>query len=297
MDTGNIQATAGLGFRVCQDLDIVEVANHTAAGIEALGHRVTGTHILSDTSARVATAGFSLTLSAADEVLLATLPRPVGTFLAIAVAPTDGQGHVSRFFRDSLLARLLQKLLELLEPDFVKWVDTDVLLGAEDFAHAVGLNPRSDRSAGKIRPRRPACRKRLPDIEETNEKLQQRIRDHDPAIFGPESAHDRLREIFSDGWIGPEILAAQTAAAQSARTAETEDIVTTAPLRLSTWLVSFAVTLFALPVGITLLVLNLVKGENLRLSLQAAALTGTFIALQAFGTMAHAMTTLKDLIG
>ncbi|MBZ0122476.1 MAG: hypothetical protein K8F31_01155, partial [Roseovarius sp.] len=92
-----------------------------------------------------------------------------------------------------------------------------------------------------------------------------------------------------------DLLAEQAAAEAQAR--DLEDIETTAPLRLSAWLISFAVALFALPVGVMLLILNLAKGENLRLASQTAALTGTFIALQSYGTMAHAMNTLQGLIG
>ena len=89
--------------------------------------------------------------------------------------------------------------------------------------------------------------------------------------------------------------ASEAAAEKVAR--DKEDIVRAAPLRLSAWMLSFAVALFALPLGVMLLVLNCAKGENLRLASQTAALTGTFIGFQTFGTTAHAMTALQGFIG
>ena len=60
---------------------------------------------------------------------------------------------------------------------------------------------------------------------------------------------------------------------------------------------SIAVAVYALPVGLPLLIINLVKGENLHLSSQTAALTGTFIALQSSGSMAQAMGVVDRLLG
>lgn len=294
MTTGNTQATTGLVFKTGRDLDIVQIANHAAGCIDALGHRVTGTHILSDTCARVVTDRIELMLVAEDDTEFTALRDPAGTFLELRLA-ARGASHLPRFTRDSVLARTLQKLHELLDPDFVKWIDADVLLPAPDFARAVGLTSKRPVAGGRVLPRRIARARRLPDIEETNASLQRRISDQDPTIFGNASEPDRLRKVFTEDWIDPNQLAEQAASEAQAR--EMEDIETTAPLRLSAWLISFAVTLFVLPVGVMLLILNLAKGENLRLASQTAALTGTFIALQSFGTMASAMTALKGLVG
>ncbi|MCZ7675577.1 MAG: hypothetical protein M5U35_06525 [Roseovarius sp.] len=293
MNTSNTQATAGLVFTSGRDLDIVEAANHAAGCIEALGHRVTGTHVLSDTRARVITDQIELVLWTEEDVSFAALPEPAGVFLSVRLA-LRGEARLTRFTRDSIIARTLQKLHELLAPDFVKWIGTDVLLPAADFARAVGLTPSRTAVQGPVRPRRVTSRSSLPDIEETNDTLQRRFSDQDPAIFSNATAPDRLRKVFTEDWIDPDLLAEQAAAEAQAR--DLEDIETTAPLRLSAWLISFAVALFALPIGVTLLILNLAKGENLRLASQTAALTGTFLALQSFGTMASAMTVLKGLV-
>jgi len=293
MTTGNAWAKAGLVFSRFRDLDIVEIANLVVGSFEALGHRVTSSHILSDSRALITTQQQELYLSVKDDVDLSALSQPAAAYLALSIANKD-EPDGSTFARDSILARILQTLHAELHPDFIKWIDTDVILTSADFARATGLAPQNAASGARVVPRRVRSRKSLPDIDETNELLQQRITDQDPAIFENVSKPDRLRKIFSEDWVDPDILAANAAAEALAR--EAEDIEKVAPLRLSAWMLSFAVTLFALPVGIMLLVLNLTKGENLRLASQAAALTGTFIAFQTYGTMANAMTTLQVML-
>ncbi|MEQ8876951.1 MAG: hypothetical protein RIC49_11145 [Phycisphaerales bacterium] len=294
MTTGNTWATAGLAFSRFRPLDIVEIANHVVGSFEALGHRVLGSHILSGNRALVTTEQLELYLTTKENVSLAALPAPSPAYLAVAVASKDDR-RTSTFSRDSALARVLQKLCSELTPDFVKWIDTDVVLSAADFARATGLSPAAPAQPRKITPRRVTCAGTLPDIEETNDLLQRRITSQDPAIFDHAASPDRLRRVFTENWVDPDILASEAAAEKVAR--DKEDIERAAPLRLSAWMLSFAVALFALPLGIMLLVLNCAKGENLRLASQTAALTGTFIGFQTFGTTAHAMTALQGFIG
>lgn len=297
MTTGNTWATAGLVFSRHRDLDIVQIADHIVGSLEALGQQVTNAHIVSDARALVTTTQLELYLETKQDVRLPTMTDPAPAYLSVAIAGKDGT-RTSTFTRDSALARVLQKLHTGMAPDFVKWIDSNVVLSAADFARATGLGAASDgekdTSVAKVKPRRVTCNKALPDIEETNDLLQRRITDHDPAIFENTSAPDRLRKVFTENWVHPDIIATEAAAEKLAR--EREDIERAAPLRLSAWLMSFAVALFALPLGIMLLLLNCAKGENLRLASQTAALTGTFIGFQTFGTTAQAMTTIQSLI-
>ena len=294
MTTGNTWATAGLAFTRYRSLDITDIANHAVGSFEALGHRVLGSHILSGNRALVTTEQLELYLTLQDDVTHAALPAPVPTYLAVAMASKD-ERRTSTFSRDSAIARVLQKLFTELTPDFVKWIDTDVVLTAADFARATGLAPAVTKPSARITPRRVTCARSLPDIEETNDLLQRRITSQDPAIFDHAASPDRLRKVFTENWVDPDVLASEAAAEKVAR--DKEDIVRAAPLRLSAWMLSFAVALFALPLGVMLLVLNCAKGENLRLASQTAALTGTFIGFQTFGTTAHAMTALQGIIG
>jgi len=292
MTTQNTWAKAGLVFSEHRELNIVEIANQAVTCLEGIGHRVTGSHILSEDRALVTTRQQELYFSAEHDVSLPALSQPAPAYLAVAVANTDAGD--SLFARDSILVRVLQTLYGPLQPDFVKWIDRGVILKGADFARAAGLAPEPRGPGGRIVPRRVRSRKTLPDVDATNETLQERITSKDPAIFEHVSKPDRLRKILAEDWVDPEILAAK--AAEEALAREEEDIEKAAPLRLSAWILSFAVALFALPVGIMLMILNLAKGENLRLASQTAALTGTFIALQTFATMAQAMTTIQVML-
>mgnify|MGYP006282601219 CR=1 FL=1 len=55
--------------------------------------------------------------------------------------------------------------------------------------------------------------------------------------------------------------------------------------RLATWTVNASVAILAPPVGASLAVYNLMRGEDFRLSAHALALTGTFLALGASGML------------
>jgi hypothetical protein len=71
------------------------------------------------------------------------------------------------------------------------------------------------------------------------------------------------------------------------RTAGQDEAEAGAPIpieaRLATWTVNASVALLAPPVGASLAVYNLCRGEDFRLSSHALALTGTFLALAASG--------------
>lgn len=284
--------SAGLVFTAFRDLDIVRIANHAANGLEALGLRVAHTQILSDTEALVVAADHEIRLAVKEDVALAALPDPAATFLSMRIAGTAAR-RASGFARDSIIARTLQSLLVELRPDHVKWIDTDVLLTSRDFARAAGpARRRPTHPASVVNRPQPAARcKTLPDIEETNEILQRRLSDQDPSIFDAQSAPDRVRKAFADRDYDPFPIP------EADSDDETSDIEHAAPRRLSAWMMSLAVAVLALPVGIALLLLNLMKGENLRLASQTAALTGTFVSLEAYGGTAQAMAMIQSMLG
>jgi hypothetical protein len=79
-----------------------------------------------------------------------------------------------------------------------------------------------------------------------------------------------------------------------ARTANQDESGDSAPVpieaRLATWTVNASVALLAPPVGASLAVYNLCRGEDFRLSSHALALTGTFLALAASGAPIPSLT-------
>ena len=296
---GKRPATAGLAFESYRDLDIVEIANQVANCLDSLGHRATGTRILSDTRACLRAGEHEIRLEIREDVALDALSAPAASYLSVSIV-TTAPAAASVFARDSIIAQTLLALHRALAPDYIKWVDTDALVSGADFAR-VAHPALPAPHPGKVRPRRPdsaatrttprprpmtVAARSLPDIEVTNARLQQRLTQSGPVMFSGQSDPEHLREILTENTTGslPDAGAG-------------EDIETAAPRRLSAWLMSIAVAVYALPVGLPLLIINLVKGENLHLSAQTAALTGTFIALNASGSMAQAMGVVDKLLG
>ncbi|WP_273522672.1 hypothetical protein [Rhodosalinus sediminis] len=72
---------------------------------------------------------------------------------------------------------------------------------------------------------------------------------------------------------------------QSAPASDADDAAMPIEARLATWTVNASVAILAPPVGASLAVYNLMRGEDFRLSAHALALTGTFLALGASGMM------------
>jgi hypothetical protein len=283
--------TAGLVFTQVRAFDIVRLANHAGAGLAALGQRVEGTRILSDGCALIIAADHEIRLALDEEVPLAALPAPAACVLSVTV--TARAGHpASAFARDAVAGQVLRTLYEALRPDHVKWIDTDVLLTSGDFADATGVTPaRADGAPARARHNGRATA--LPDIEETNAILQQRLTDHDPAIFDALKVPERTRRAFFDTPSDGAFSAASGAGAEISDA----DIEHAVPRRLSAWMMALAVAALALPVGVALLLLNLLKGENLRLASQTAALTGTFIGLQAYPATARTIGLLQGMFG
>lgn len=115
-----------------------------------------------------------------------------------------------------------------------------------------------------------------PGIEETNEMLQARMTREQVLVGAPRRAEET-----------------PAAPPRSACPAPPQQ---SAPIRLSVWALSLGVALFALPVGALLAVLNLTRGENLRLTSQTAALTGMFVALLACGWAAAALGGVPSIL-
>lgn len=103
-------------------------------------------------------------------------------------------------------------------------------------------------------------RELLPELAPPEERLH-RARSH---IFSAD-AISLSRELAVEDVFDPK------------RRMEHHDIVT----RLTVYVINLIVIVFALPVGLALLCLNILGGENLRTSAHVLALTGMFMALAA----------------
>ena len=286
----NTMASAGLIFQGLRDLDIVKIGNRVRNAFEALEVNVTGVRILSSDRACISSPYHDVTISVLEDQVVDGLAGPAPLMLELTINSNTAENG-SFPHQDTVLAHALKSLHWTLSADQVKWVTPGAILSSADFvmattqpdAPAKVAEPQVSvaRTPGGVIERRYT----LPCIDETNDQLQETLTQK--AVLSVESGKQGG------------LYAAFLSDIESIGIADPDDEIRekTAALRLSAWMVSFTVLLFALPVGVALLVFNVLKGENLRLSAQAAALTGTFITLDAHGATAETMAVLQGLIG
>lgn len=296
------KVTAGLVFLGLRNFDIVRIGNRVCAALDKLDEQIAGFRVLSDTSVTLRTASYALHIDIETDRIVETLDQPAAHFIALtlvrAEADPDMATETEGDLALSVMAHALQTLHAALAPDYVQWVDRMAVLSSADFRMATTLSedeltleiPQEKRAvpqpvATVAMPEQPR-RETLPDIEETNNVLLARLIEKD-GQSSPQAPDGVLRSIFRE---------------TPPRTPGVERCIVIDPdrsavIRLSVWLFTITLGLFALPVAAALVVFNLLRGENLRLTSQTAALTGTFIALQATGSTAQAMITVQTLLG
>ncbi|MDT8328377.1 MAG: hypothetical protein RQ750_13495 [Roseovarius sp.] len=263
--------------------DIVMIGNRVCTTLDRLDAQVGGISVQSDDKVTIRTPDFELCINNKADCHVASLERPVAHYLALTLTRFEPTDEDDGPCNQSIMAHVLLTLHRSLAPDYVQWTDPLTLLSSADFETAT-TPPNQEQTlenlscddcieATQIMPRRHI----LPGIEETNLRLQARLRPTDP-IEGA------LRATFRED--------------QAAPPDTCDDIrETSTPLRLTVWVLTITLGLFALPMAAALTVFNLLRGENLRLASQTAALTGTFITFQTFGTTASAMSALQGMLG
>ncbi|MFB9150217.1 hypothetical protein [Roseovarius ramblicola] len=285
--TDNVQKVqAGLVFLGKKSFDIATITCSVADALDRLGERVQERRCESDSQATVRTRRLVCRVRITGGRPLPRIDTTPAHILDLSLergADDEAQAETSS---ETLIAHLLAGLQAVLVPDYVQWTDPRAVLTRAEFRAAVA------NTAAMPKPARPAPaatgrrRKRLPDVETAYAQLRSQM----PGFARNRTEEERLdalRAAFRDP--DPEDAAAMSAP---------DDIrEPTAPLRLSVWMLTFAIGLFALPVAAALAVINLLRGENMRLASQTAALTGTFVVLTTHGQIAQAAYLLGMLGG
>lgn len=288
--------SGGLIFLGMKDLDVVSVGNRVSNTLDALGEAMSGVRVLSDYHVQIVSNTLIVKIALLEDKEIRSVGRTAAAYLSIRIAPRRDEAGRRSMRGDAVLAFLLRALNRTLAPDYIQWMEAETVISHADFATATAqlrdpeTDRRAERDAGAGDTGTGSRRARsLPRIEAAEDGLYQRFEEKSATAATPhdEQLEYSLRSIFrqpADELAG-------------ARIAETEDECETLPaMRLSAWFLSFAVALFALPMGAALIVYSLLRGENLRLTSQAAALTGIFVALQAFGTTAQAADVITTLL-
>ncbi|MRU14219.1 hypothetical protein FDP25_02135 [Roseovarius sp. A21] len=267
--------TAGLVFLGTRDIDIADTANSIRATLEQMGHTITSCQVLTQESAVVVSCCHTLRVTVEQDACVDEFSQQVPRLLSLAIAEDDmvpvpdGRGLTN----DMVLTHALRDLHRHLSADYVRWTGHSRLLASTDFLMMTADLP------GPIEPQGV----RGPAGTPSDTAPQAQDADSDT----PELAHLRSFLLAVDA--NPEL----THTALNGP--EVEPPLST-PQRLAAWFMAYAVLFLATPVGIALLLVNFLKGENPRLATQAAALTGTFLSFQAMGTTAQAMQTMQSFL-
>lgn len=224
------------------------------------------------------------------------------------------------------LASLTCQMAVWLEPDYIQWLNEDTLLDTHDFVKAVArVMPRrvkrpehveavrparpvlampkpqlatamATATAVPVRPvhptvttsERPAATRgaaRFPDVDMTSRRLESEYDTRNRRAIEQSDLHELsdLRTSFRDE---DDQIEAQGIASPRNSVA-----------RMATWFVSITVGVFSLPLAAFLMVYNLFRGEDFRLSAQMLSLTGLFAALNANGATADVLHIVTQFVG
>jgi len=263
---------AGLVFLGRNSFDIAAITCGIADTLDRLGERVDERRCDSDTQALLCARHLVCRVRIAAGHPLPRIDDTPAHILELRLEKEADSGASA----ETMIAHLLTALQAMLVPDYVQWTDPRAVLTRAEFRAAVA------NTAAMPAPVRPAAadgcrRKRLPDVETAYAQLRAKM----PG-FGQDRVEETRLEALRAAFRDPD-------PAEAEAMAQPDDIrEPTAPRRLSVWMLTIAIGLFALPVAAVLVVINLLRGENMRLASQAAALTGTFMVLAAHGQIAQA---------
>ena len=184
---------------------------------------------------------------------------------------------------ESLLAFLMIDLVRTHTPACVEWLDRKTTLPSDDFLACFEMRPQTD----VVMPKRPVLNKparRFASVRAAAKSVQS-ANPIKPARFVP----------LTNGldWSHAQVALAQAYRIPTAEDAPVADDDTPSDaLRLATWAISGVIAFIALPVAVSLFIINLLRGEDFRLNTQALSITGLMVVLQANGALADVIALL-----
>lgn len=287
MGHSDSRVMAGLIFLGETSIDLLDAVTRTADALTGLGQKIQSLGFLSDQDAGVETGLYRVCLALSENVALPGLEEVADVVLRIDVRHRTASDSDTGPSIEAVLAHVAIDLSDHFRPTHLQWIEADAILSATELAGdaetpAKPASKPKPAAANSLQDYQQMARARaaLTGAETLDTDLDTRAKDaRQPA---------KVPVCTQDGVI-PESLS--DTCSQVPKNAEPTD-----RLRLSAWLLSIAVACIALPVGLALVIFNLLKGENLRLSGQAAALSGLFVSLQANGATAQAIQVVQTVL-
>lgn len=320
--TENNKYASGLVFLSTRNLDIVGLSSLVSRVFEANNRRVDEIRIASEDQAMIRGDGHLVrmlskavpdhcamgngTAQVAPEETLRADEAPMvegaKMSLFISVETIDEAADCNPSVMMAFLAGITEYLSQETKADMVQWLDPNMVLDAQDFSLAMSPQlpipegepvvdnaaqveadpvlspqfvPEEPVHARRIFPAEP----RFPDVDTITDVLRTSMSaietgaEYGSDVFQAhyEAAEIRLREVFR---FDPED--------------DTPPVVApaTTTIRLAAWALSLSVAMFALPLAVFLIILNILRGENLRLAGQVMGVAGLMVPLNSSGAFA-----------
>lgn len=291
--TNREEAITRLFFRNSDGIEISDAAVRARETCDRLQVGVQGVRILSGDSAYVSTLNHNigLALSHGESEDLPGFEAELTLSFSRHTEPTEKHAHSD----EALMAHVTRDQQSALGADFVMWMQTsDLIDGVEFMTKTTPL----ERVRTRQNERRSAPK---PKVHSRHVRPAALPAAAAPVLQAEAPAARATSDVVAWADASPDQEALRTSLRLEMQAMEeaaqpVEEVRGSALERMSAWLFSYTVAMFCLPVGCMLFVLNLLRGENLRLSSQSAALAGTFVTLQVSGSMAQAAQTMQVLL-
>ncbi|MWB77875.1 hypothetical protein GLS40_07555 [Pseudooceanicola sp. 216_PA32_1] len=233
------------------------------------------------------------------------------SWVHVTVRALSDSDDMPRGTAQAMLAEIIHHYVEVTGAPFVQWLNRDTILRADRFINA--FQP--------IRMRKAECNRLAALQAEGTVATPRRVRPATaparrttPFVASPFAGPVKAGEtdattIAAGAWVRYEDTAAETPDVEDKATSDlrslaavfrTEPVIfddengkrTPIEARLATWTVNASVAVFSPPVGAALLVYNLLRGENFRVSMHTLTLVTASIGLGVHQTMASTLAAL-----
>ena len=264
----------------------------TTATLEDYGHSVERQSILSQTHSRILASHYLIHLHLTPVFEATTAARTDAAplqRLVIELCPVD-PGRDDKDISELILVVMMFRMVDVYAAKSVEWLASDTVLTMSEFLGAFSnVSPRRVHGRQEVlEARRDGLNAPFHSIDETEERLAKQI-----VTYGRFGAHEDefgLVELTDEEALSlayrvcphPNVIDMPSKADEAA-----SDIQ-----RLATWGLTGMVGFLSAPVALSMVAVNLTRGEDFRLNTNVLSLTGFLVMLQSTGALANAVAFL-----
>lgn len=259
------------------------------ATLEDYGHPVERQSILDRNNARIVASHYMVKLTmtdAPDAIFEIKMNGKSLQRVEISLTPVSA-GHDDQDISELMLVVMLYRMVDVFATKSIEWLDPKTVLTLSQFLAAfTNVSPRRVRGHQEVLD---AADAPFSEVGETEDELAERFE----SLVG---------QVAHKGQVGLIDLSEEETLALSYRFSRHPDEVEPSTSvqdeaqsdirRLATWGLTGMVGFLSAPVALSMVAVNLVRGEDFRLNTNVLALTGLLVMLQSSGALASAVSYL-----